>query len=254
MTRALPRTTFHSSTLVRRLADLSLLEAADPGDGFAETLGQWIHFADAIALSAVHNGGAAASAKMPPAARDQVRASASAECRRVHDMLANAILTSCSRDGARTHIKLPEPDVELPLKVAAAYAPYRRFYEAHQRDMEVQIQPLRFNVRDAVAKISPGLGKLAELDALLEKILSERESRLLAKVPALLGKRFAQLFKEHQQALDDAGKADNPALWSQAGGWLARFCRDMQSLLLAELDLRLQPTLGLIEALTQDTP
>jgi hypothetical protein len=34
----------------------------------------------------------------------------------------------------------------------------------------------------------------------------------------------------------------------QAGGWLTRFCNDMQMLLLAEMDLRLQPTMGLIEA------
>ena len=32
------------------------------------------------------------------------------------------------------------------------------------------------------------------------------------------------------------------------GAWLARFCHELQTVLLAELDLRLQPTLGLLEA------
>jgi hypothetical protein len=112
---------------------------------------------------------------------------------------------------------------------------------------------LRVNVREALAKASPRLKKLADLDATLEKILRDRESKLLSKVPVLLKKRFEQLFKAHQQTLVDAQQADNPAGWTEAGGWLARFCNDMQMLLLAEMELRLQPTMGLIEAFKQDT-
>ena len=55
MTRALPRTNFHSSKLIRCLADLTIVDAVEPGNAFAEKLGLWIHFADAIKLSAVHN-------------------------------------------------------------------------------------------------------------------------------------------------------------------------------------------------------
>ena len=33
------------------------------------------------------------------------------------------------------------------------------------------------------------------------------------------------------------------------GAWLSRFCNELQTVLLAELDVRLQPTVGLIEAL-----
>ncbi|MBW8848002.1 MAG: DUF3348 family protein, partial [Burkholderiales bacterium] len=36
--------------------------------------------------------------------------------------------------------------------------------------------------------------------------------------------------------------------------WRARFWADLQRALQAELDLRLQPVLGLIEALHQDAP
>lgn len=257
MTRVLPRTNFHSSKLIRCLADLAIVDAVDPGNAFAEQLGQWIHFADAITLSAVHNDSIASPPKIQPKIPhdEQVvaRAAAGVEFDRIQAILMNSIMKSCSPNSGKTHIKLPEPKLELPIDLAAAYTPYRRFYEAHQRDMELSIQPLRINVREAVAKASPRLKKLADLDATLEKILRDRESKLLSKVPVLLRKRFEQLLKEHQQKLVDTQQADNPAGWTQAGGWLARFCNDMQMLLLAEMELRLQPTMGLIEAFKQDT-
>jgi hypothetical protein len=240
---------------------MAMVDAVDPGNAFAETLGQWIHFADAIALSAVHNDGIASPRRIHAGiphgeqvvAHITAAAATTAEFDRVQAFLTNSITKSCSPKPGKTHIKLPTPALELPMDVAAAYAPYRRFYEAHQRDMELSILPLRTNVREAVAKASPKLAKLAELDMTLEKILRDRESKLLSKIPVLLKKRFEQLFKEHQQTLVDTHQADTPAGWTQAGGWLARFCNDMQMLLLAELELRLQPAMGLIEAFKHDT-
>jgi hypothetical protein len=252
MTRVLPRTNFHSSKLTRCLVDLAIVDAVEPGDAFAEKLGLWIHFADAITLSAVHND-SVASAPKTPAEAQVVAHAVGAEFDRIQALLMNSIMTSCSPNSGKTHIKLPAPILELPMDLATAYAPYRRFYEAHQRDMELSIQPLRVNVREALAKASPRLKKLADLDATLEPILRARESKLLSKVPVLLKKRFEHLFKAHQQKLVDTQQADNPAGWAQAGGWLARFCNDMQMLLLAEVELRLQPTIGLIEAFKQDT-
>ncbi|TFW09936.1 DUF3348 family protein [Oxalobacteraceae bacterium OM1] len=252
MTRASTRTNFHSSTLLRCLADLGLEGIGESGEAFAEKLGMWVHFADAIALSAVHSAGGRALPVRPAASQDE-RTQLRAEFDRVQTMLVNSITKSCSLNPGRVHIRLPAPDFDLPLKPATAYPPYRRFYEAHQRDMELGLQPLRVNLRDAVAKASPGLKKLAELDATLEKILRERENRLLARVPVLLRQRFEHLYKAHQQALAGAEQDDKPARWMQAGGWLARFCGDMRTLLLAELELRLQPALGLIEAYEQHT-
>ena len=65
MTRALKRTQFHSSGLMRTLADLAVLETDRPVGAFAEKLGQWIDFADAIALCAVHNGATATPTREP---------------------------------------------------------------------------------------------------------------------------------------------------------------------------------------------
>ncbi len=257
MTRVLPRTNFHSSKLIRCLADLAIVDAVEPGNAFAEKLGQWIHFTDAITLSAVHNDSIASTPKTQPKIQHEqqfvARVAAGVEFDQTQTVLVNSIMKSFSPNSGKTHIQLPTSELELPMDLGAAYVPYRRFYEAHQRDMELSVQPLRINVREALAKASPRLRKLADLDATLEKILRDRESKLLSKVPVLLKKRFEQLFKAHQQKLVDTQQADNPVAWTQAGGWLARFCNDMQMLLLAEVELRLQPTVGLIEAFKQDT-
>ena len=245
MTRDLPRTNFHSSQLIRCLAELDLLEGAEPAGDFADELGQWMHFTDAIALSSVLESGLA----NVPAPRPEVHAASgarlAAEFERIRAFMVSSITKSCAPKGGNTPIKLPLPDLEI------SYAAYRRFYEAHQRDMELSVEPLRVNLRAALAQASPRLRKLAQLDAVMEKFLRERESRLLARVPLLLQKHFDAEYAAHQDQLAASGHPDNLAAWLQAGGWLARFCQTLQTMLLAEAELRLQPSAGLLEAFNQ---
>jgi hypothetical protein len=246
MTRVLQHINFHSSHLIRRLAELDLLEGIEPAGDFADELGQWMHFTDAIALSSVHESGMAKMAAQSPALREAAGVRLTAEFERLHAFMVSSITKSCSATGGKTHIKLP-----LALDLEVSYLPYRQFYEAHQRAMELSVEPMRVNLRAALAKASPELRKLAELDIVMEKILRERESRLLARVPMLLQKRFNAHYALHleQRAASDA--PDNPAAWMHPGSWLARFCLDLQSLLLAEAELRLQPSAGLLEAFNQ---
>jgi hypothetical protein len=261
MTRTSPRsfptrTNFHSSKLIRCLADLGMVEIAGPGNAFAEKLGSWIHFADAIALSGLQIDSAAAAPKRPPSLQADLLAgarAADAELERVHAFMKNSIRNSFMLQPGRSHMALPEPVSETPVNLRASYVPYRRFYEAHQRDMETSIQLLRTSLRQSAVKASPRLRKLAEVDAMAEKILRERENRLLSKMPALLLKRFEQLFREHQQKLEETQQADNPASWMKKNGWLTSFCNEMQMLLLAEMEFRLQPAMGLVEAFKQET-
>jgi hypothetical protein len=96
------------------------------------------------------------------------------------------------------------------------------------------------------------LQHLATLDGAFEGILSEREARLLATLPQLLKKRFEHLRMLHLKTLVDTQQVDNPAQWMQPGAWLERFCHELQTVLLAELDVRLQPALGLLEALNNE--
>ncbi len=205
-----------------------------------------MHFTDAIALASVHENGLAKVSAQSPAQREATGTRLAAEYERIRAFMVNAIMKSCSPKGGNTHIKLP-----LLLDEEITYLPYRRFYEAHQRDMELSVEPLRVNLRDALAKTSPRLRKLAELDAVMDKVLRAREAQLLGRVPVLLQKRFLALQSAHQQQLAASGQPDNQAAWMQPGGWLALFCQNLQAVLLAEAELRLQPSAGLLDAFNQ---
>ena len=94
-------------------------------------------------------------------------------------------------------------------------------------------------------------GRLPRMEtAQLIRIL-ETEGQLLARVPVLLQKRFDAQYSAHQERLAASGQADSPAAWMHPAGWLARFCKDLQTLLLAEAELRMQPSAGLLEALNK---
>jgi hypothetical protein len=244
MTRVLPRTNFHSSQLIRCLAELNLLEGAEPAGDFADDLGQWLHFTDAITLSTVLDSGMANMPAQSPVLHQATGVRLGAEFERTRTLMLNSITKSCA--GGTTAIKLP-----LPPDLEARYSPYRRFYEAHQRDMALSVEPLRVKLRNALASASPSLRKLAELDVMMDKFLRERENRLMARVPLLLQKRFDALYAVHQDRLAVSGQPDSQAEWIHPGGWLTRFCQTLQTLLLAEAELRLQPSAGLLDAFNQ---
>ena len=240
MTRSSPGTNFNSSRFVRFLAELSIVDAAESKQAFAERLGQWLDFADAIALHAAHGSAAAqrsgAESSMSTALTDEFAAARAA--------WASSIAANCA--------KWPTSSSTADLDSAAAYEPYRRFYSAQQGEMDVAIRPWRNKARRALTQAGGKLGQLASLDAALDKILSARERQLLATVPALLERRFALLASAHRQRLAETGQPDDPARWGSPGGWLADFGKELAMVLLAELDLRLQPTVGLIEALSNE--
>ena len=240
------RTSLHSSPLVRTLADLAVLTAPDADAAFAEKLSQWIDISGAIGLRASHN---------PPSAEVQDAAACSdasklmAHVRQVQSDLATALSIGMAPGGARSRQGWPAPKPDLPPELAAAYEPYRRYYQRQQREIDLKIAPLRAKVRTALAGGTAEQRQLASMDAALDKILGVQEARLLAGLPTLLEQRFRHLHTTHQQALAQTGQADPISRWMKPGAWLARFCQDLHSVLRAELELRLQPTLGLLDAL-----
>ena len=253
MTRALARTNFHSSRLIRTLADLAVLDATGPTNAFAETLGLWIDFADAIRLTGVNQASTASAPEAHPALQSVEGTSLGEVIARMRLGMESTITKSSAPSTARVRSELALPKLDAPLDDVKAYAPFRRYHQAHQRDMEPNARGLRAKVRDGVAKASPQLKQLAELDAAFEGILCEREARLLSTIPSLLEKRFNHLRKAHlQMLLATTQTDDNPDAWMQPGAWLSRFCSELQAVLLAELDLRLQPAVGLLEAFNSE--
>ena len=219
------RSDFGSSTLVRLLGEWAPVDAQASGMDFAERLGLWLNAFDAIGLQAAHQSIRAirsAAPGTPLDARSRRGQTVDEDFQQVRSTLAHAI----ARDLA-------------PLEGAAqtektSYAPYRQRHLELQRQMEQMITPLRDHVRQALLPVSAPLRQLAALDAVLEQMLATREQTLLPAVTALLERRFVQL--------RDANSED----------WLQTFENDWRQALRAELDLRLEPVAGLIEALSNE--
>jgi hypothetical protein len=249
MTPSSSRPHFHSAQLIRVLAELDAVPALEAGGDFAEKLGLWIGFTDAIHLCALHN---AAPVRAQAAKRPHNAMAVGEEVTRVRDALEQSIRQAATAKTSKSRITLPEPLLELPFEVKHAFEPYRRYYQAQQREMDVSVAALRAKLRSVAARASAAMQQLCTLDEALESIFNPREDTLLAGMPALLEKRFKHLFKAHQKALAHSPSEDDPAQWLAPTGWLARFCHELQTVLLAELDMRLQPTLGLLEALQNE--
>ena len=272
MTQGGARTRFNSAGLVRILAELAVADVADSKQTFAERLGEWLDLKDALALYSALNSAAGHSPPgAPPAAALRKRLA------QVRGELAAAVAAAGTAQPGGANLALPTPLPNAAPESAADFAPFHRYYLAHQRAMAAAVGPLRASARAVLSGQSAALRQLAALDAVLDQALAAREASLLASVPVLLGKRFVQLFEAHQRereaaASDTAGQAvtagpaatgegtagagaapDDPARWMQPGGWLARFCAEMQRVLLAELDLRLMPVAGLVAALDMES-
>ena len=251
MTRVQPRARLHSSELLRFLGSLGMADAAaDIGD-VGQSLGDWLDFRQAIALQAFI-GTVDDPATVP--AQPTARVDAVVLRRRFNEVrtaLEQSILKGTVPALGLVRIELPFAELDHPIDPKTAFDPFRRYCTGHQRQMENIIRSLRAQLRSMLDKGTTAHRQLSTLDAIFENVLHPRESRLLSKIPTQFEKRFAKSLKQHMKALTEAADADEPAPRTTA--WLAPLCEDMRNALLAELDLRLQPILGLIEALTPNT-
>ncbi|MDZ4101842.1 MAG: DUF3348 family protein [Hydrogenophaga sp.] len=216
------RSNFNRSALVRQLAGSQAAPADVPRQDLAERLGRWFSVADAIALSSLHQAMPAVARARRPAVPAGARA-VQAELQRVRATLSQTI-TSPPR----------EPGDEGADDTDAGFAPHHQRCLEQQRRMDMSIEALRAHVRKILSMTSARLAQLAALDSVLEPMLGGREQRLLVTVPSFLKARLAELRQSHP------------------GGWQPLFEHELQQTLLAELDLRLQPVVGMVEALSQE--
>lgn len=127
--------------------------------------------------------------------------------------------------------------IDTPVKHASDdddIAECRRRYVGWQQAMEAAVGPLRRQARAQAARQGGALARLAAMDAAMDKLLAPREQALLGQLPALLEQHHAR-----------AGGADRQQ---------PDFRHDMRRLAHAELELRLQPVLGLLDALREHEP
>ncbi|MFM0312768.1 DUF3348 domain-containing protein [Paraburkholderia sp. RL17-383-BIF-A] len=262
MLQAPPRTALSGPALIRLLARLADADIPESRQSLSDRLSQWLGWTDAIALSSALNGN-------PPAVAAGGRVFGSAEEAdyvRARSSLAKAITGDSVFAAARRHGHghghgaAHAPSRIAPTEPAADYAVFRQRYLALQQSMETGIGNLRGRLRAMLAARTPAMARLAVVDAVMERALSERERNLLAAVPGLLAGHFERLRAAEQAVLtaaeaeaaasgDTASNATGDATPVTPGAWLNLFRKDMQSVLLAELDIRLQPVEGLLAAL-----
>lgn len=249
-------------TLVRLLARLADADVPESRQSLSDRLSQWLGWTDAISLSSALSGG-------PPAVAPGARAFGSdveRMCADVRTSLANAITgRRASADSGRGGSARPaserpataRPATVRPATVRAVlrqapedgpvdYAAFRQRYQSMQQTMETDIGNLRGRLRVMLAGRTPAMARLATVDAIMERVLGARERSLLAAVPALLETHFERLRDAGQPAPDDTRDSEEAVA---PGPWLDVFRSDMQSVLLAELEVRFQSVEGLLEAL-----
>ncbi|MCB2018166.1 MAG: DUF3348 family protein [Hydrogenophaga sp.] len=219
-----------ATDLARQLARWLPAGADAPRQDVAERLGQWLNVKEAITLHAVPGAVAAAGAAAARRERaldpGRLQSTLRAELQRVREVLGRSIRTRAP--GHR-----PDPndlDTELAL--------FHQRLNDLQRRMEMSVDALRGHVRQQLAQATPALARLAALDAQMDALFGGREQRLLTGLPAFLKARFSTLRRE-------AAATDTP----DDLHWLQRFETEFEQLMLAELELRLQPVTGLIESL-----
>jgi len=244
------RKNFSSSRLVRLLGDSASVDIEAPRQDFAERLSLWLNAFDAIKLHAAQQAIKALAEEKPSNAQSAGISALDDEFQRVRTALVKTITDGLS--GARGKRAGNLAQAAALHETDAEYAPYRQRYLDQQRHMELKIGAFREYVRQALSRASPRLRQLATLDAALDQALGGREQKLLSTLPMFLERRFEHLRKTHQSGLEAAQQPDDPALWRQPGGWLDVFGKELHEVLLAELDVRLEPVAGLIEAFSNE--
>ena len=248
------RNRFSSSRLVQLLQQWQLLEPPAQWPGLGEQLGRWMGWTDAVSLSAVLSGEPAAApgaglraglgAASPTRPLAGARAAlAPAQVREGLARVRDSLLTDIATDPLFVAVLGGKSSASAQAASAPDFAACRRQHQAHQRAMERQLAPWREAARYLLARHAPSpshplapLAALAALDAVMARALGERESHLLSRLPRALERHFARL-------------CNGPECGSAPGSGLAQFITDLQALLRAELEFRLEPIEGMLEAL-----
>ena len=248
MSQPSPHISLNSSRLIRALAELEVLGDGYSAKDFGRRFGQLFALTDSIGLSDMHY----------ELTKLRFRPCEQQACEIIDGFIEQrqALLELVSRNflegqqHSRVRNRYPAFREGLTPEQLSRFEPYQRFYGALQRQVDFEIQHIQSFVRDGAAGLSAELAKLVLLDSTLSDTLNGHARKLFPVVPRLLGTRFDYLRHQHDQALFDT-EHNQPASWIKTGGWLDQFRLDCYQLLLAEIDIRMQPVLGLIEAIEE---
>jgi hypothetical protein len=256
---------FNSTRLVRLLSNLSNSDIKITQTHFADRFGQMFHFSSAITLSrALENASGKGFKPSGMPGNDIRNAFLSVQTDLVRFIASGFVASSRRLDGQLPTAESLYAHCELTggfsakhkgksRKHATVYEPYRKFYISRQNDLDIKIQYLRSEIRDTISGLSPELAHLARIDKALSDSISEASLKIFAVVPKLLEKRFYHLFDIHRLEFSENFEVTDFELWMKPGGWISTFCIEIRELLLAELEVRLQPVVGMIDSIPQTT-
>ncbi len=217
-----------ASRLVRLLGQAAGVEAEAPRQDVAQRLGRWVGTLDALALQSVQQSLGAVRPRTAGAAPARLP-DISAHVQAAREALAQAIALADVADDDDPLLRLQARRRQVA-PAAPGYLAFRQRHLELQQLMASRIGPLRAQVRQAISRASPRLRQLALLDEAMERMLAEREHKLLAAATALLERRCVQMRAAH------------------ADDWRERFEPVWRQALQAELEVRLEPLAGLVEA------
>lgn len=210
---------------------------------FAERMGRLFDLSDTIALDAAYKYQSMGPFRPEEGLTERLRA----DFNQTRDTLLNGITLSFDPGDAKVKLRLPET-IETP----PVFKPYERFYLSHQRQLITAIQYLRQRLRDGFAAQNH----------------TRPARRARHGVRQHSGQLWPLLLRRHTDgagqtlSLSLAGAPQSTTGRSArsgrrlggAGGWLHQFRQEMQTLLLAELETRLEPVQGLLDALNHEEP
>lgn len=248
--RTIPQAAPHSARLVQLVSALGQAAATDSHACFAERLGRLFGLGDTMDLDSAIGFRPKGPFEPSPAKADKLRADLAATRSKLTDRLNQSFSASPSE----TMPSLPQPALDADASASPEFTPYQNFYLARQRELAAGTRQLRTRIRAAVATSGPAMAHLAQLDTVFDHTLAGYTSHCFATLPTVLEKRFDALWQSRQQMNFDQQDHDpaRPPVhdWTRPGGWLHQYCQEMQMLLLAELDVRLEPAIGLLDAYT----
>jgi hypothetical protein len=242
----------HSAPLARFWFEHGLLEARPSAQDLGARIGGWLDVRQAIVLHqqlARQPATAKAASTLTQAAFVQETIEqALAELRDAiaHDRFASGLWRN------------PMPaDVDwVPFKWDAIWEPYRRYLVDHQKQLALVLGRWRRHLRGVLQGAGGDLAALGTIDAVYEQALGVKETRLLASLPLKFEQRLYTLAKQHLDTANESPQA-TPGVSAKAApkpDWLAHFESTLRQSLLAELDLRAQPLLGMVEAYSTRLP
>lgn len=225
----------HAHRLLKLLADNGALKSPGELPCFGERLSRLFGLGDTMKLDAATAHRARQTGVRQPEVVDRLIA----ELANTRKALIRRIQSFAEYPNNGT---APDPEATLNAWLAL------------QRKVAASSRQLRDKVRNAMKDQGQAMARLAQLDAVFDHTMAAWTAQAFAQTPRILEQQLASpatpIETPPASGASDtsASHTPSPPEADVATNRFRRFCEDAQTLLLAELDLRLEPVLGLLEA------